>query len=56
MKKRDENDGRELLSGIASTSLSKIREVIYSGKTLKEKKKKQNDDLKKRLDENNVVK
>jgi hypothetical protein len=51
MKKEDE-DGKQLLTGITSNRLSDIRDqVILSGTTLKEKKKKQEEDKKKRLDE-----
>jgi len=51
--KKTELNGREILSGIHTNKISVIRdELIYgSGKTLKEKKKKEKEDLDKRLDE-----
>lgn len=51
MIKRDK-DGRDLLTDVPDSKSSDIKEVIYgSGKTLKEKKKEVEEELKKRLDE-----
>ncbi len=51
MKKHD-HDGRQLIVDVPDNKISQIREVIYgSGKTLKEKKKAQEEEQKLRLDE-----
>lgn len=52
MMKKEDEDGKQLLTGITSNKMSHIRDnVIYSGSTLKEVKKKKEEEQKKRIDE-----